>query len=281
MEDKLIVSGGSGQYTKYTLSVSGANYKDIHVFKTMDGQSIAPMVSASLIALENMNPTGISAANVLAKTNAGMYNANEKEFYGIYYLGQGKPLYVNGKKYYTPPEPSSNENEDYTNPKFWPSFCVKTDGTAMIRWFTSPAQISAAMKASDCIIAAAHPIIFGGKNIFMERVMDGAANGNRYVLYDSDEKNVPQRFQHYVGVPFTNKARTMLGHVQGSKGVYVMVCARALTLRNGAKVMKLLGCDYAVALDGGSPSQMRVKGVGEVVGGNHDKIFTGVCAYKT
>lgn len=271
MADELIRTGGSGQYTKYKLSVPGAEYENIHVFQTKSGQSIAPMVSSTLKQLQAMNPTGISSSKVLAKTNAGMYDAKEKEFYGIYYQ-KDTFLYIDGKSVGKAPASS----DAYTDPRYWPSFCVKTNGKANIRWFTSQAQLQVAMDNCLCIISAVQPLIFDSKNIFEEDVKDGVDNGNKYLLYNKAGEDAPQRFL-YVGVPFTNKARTMLGHV--ADGSYVMVCAKALTLRNGAKVMKKLNCDYAVALDGGSPSQMRVKDLGEVTTGSHDALYTGVCAY--
>lgn len=269
----------NGQYRRCTLVLdNSAKYDYIHVFETKPkAQSIAPMVSTAAVALGNLNPTGISSGKVIAKTNAGMYHLKNKEFYGIYYLG-GTNLYINGTKFTSAPASSTA----YTDGRFWPSFCVKKDGTANIRWFSSQAKLKAAMDASTGIISSAQALVFRGSNVFETATYDGETNS--MLIYDGRNYDNKQRYMN-VGRPTTNDERTMLGHKAGSDGIYFMVCAKGLTIPNCAKVMKLLGCDYAVALDGGSPSQMRIKNGygadGEVTSGRHDDLFTGVCAYLT
>lgn len=288
MHTKLILKGANnmayletneqnGQYQKCTLVLSANERRgNIHVFKTRAGtQSIAPMVSTTAVALENMNPTGILASKVIAKTNAGMFDRRSKKFHGIYYLG-GTNLYINGEKFTSAPASSIA----YTDGRFWPSFCVKKDGTANIRWFSSQAKLKAAMEACKGIISSAQVLVFKGSNVFETPTYDGEAE--HMLIYDSRDYDYEQRYMD-VGTPTTNDARTMLGHVPGTSGIYYMVCAKALTIKNCAKVMKLLGCDYAVALDGGKPSQMRIKNGyganGEVTSGLHENLLTGVCAY--
>lgn len=272
----------SGQYSRYTLTLdNGANYKNIHVFQTKPAtQSIAPAVSKTQAEISNMNPSTVSAAKVIAKTNAGMFDKSNKEFYGIYYAGSGADIYVDGLPYKTVSEIDETLTNAFGYPRYWPSFCVKKDGTATIRWFNSKAKLQAAIPYCKCIIASVQPVVFNSMDVFESKVYDHETPS--YLICNKDDQNASQRFE-FVGLPFTNKERTLLGHIKGSNGAYVMVCSAGLTIPNAAKVMKLLNCDYAVAMDGGSPSQMRIKegygANGQVTSGNPDKNFAAVCAH--
>ena len=123
----------NGQYKKYTYTHGGASTTGVHVFTTQSGQSVAPAISTTKKPLSQLNPLSVSPSNVIAKTNGCMYEYYENKFYGFFYQGSGNPMYINGTKYTTLPTSSIM----YTDPKYFPSFCIKSDGTATIRWFSS------------------------------------------------------------------------------------------------------------------------------------------------
>ena len=78
--------------------------------------------------------------------------------------------------------------------------------------------------------------------------------------------------------------RCCFGHKAGSDGVYIMVCTDSYaSLHEMANLMKLLGCDYAVNLDGNGSVQMRIKdgygASGKVTSASGNLIYAGIAAY--
>ncbi len=266
------------QYKKYNYMYSGTTYNDIHVFTTLTTQGIAPAISTTRIELSDINPATVSANRVIAKINACMFSYSKPDFYGFFYQGSGYPMYINGTAYTSVPS-SSNM---YTDPKFWPSFCVKTDGTANIRWFGSSTELNTALRYCRYIIGACHPLVFNNICVFNEKVYDSEPSNSR-LIYDPDKIITDIRFNENIGTGSTVSAkRTLLGHKPN--GTYVMVCTdSSMNLKTAANMMQDLGCDYAVALDGGTPSQMRIKdgygANGKVTTGSGHTIITAVCAY--
>lgn len=138
----------NGQYKKYTYTHGGASTTGVHVFTTQSGQSVAPAISTTKKPLSQLNPLSVSPSNVIAKTNGCMYEYYENKFYGFFYQGSGNPMYINGTKYTTLPTSSIM----YTDPKYFPSFCIKSDGTATIRWFSSKDDAEMALQYCDYVI---------------------------------------------------------------------------------------------------------------------------------
>ena len=60
------------------------------------------------------------------------------------------------------------------------------------------------------------------------------------------------------------RPRTALGFNSESGKMYLVVVTSGITLTGMARVMKGLGCDYAMNLDGGGSTQMQVSGQGEL-----------------
>lgn len=265
------------QYKKYNYLYSGTTYNDIHVFTTLTTQGIAPAISTTKVALSTINPATVSSNNVIAKINACMFDYGTSNFYGFFYQGSGYSMYINGVAYTSVPGSSSM----YTDPKFWPSFCVKTDGTANIRWFGSSTALSTALPYCRYIIGSCHPLVFNSKCVFNERVYDSESTSK--LIYDPQKTITDIRFNEGIGTGSTGSAiRTLLGHKSG--GTYVMVCTdSSMNLKTAANMMQDLGCDYAIAMDGGTPSEMRIKdgygANGKVTAGSGHTLNTAVCAY--
>lgn len=268
------------QYKKYNYTYSGTSYSNIHVFATNSAQSIAPAISTSRVALSSINPATVSSNNVIAKINGCMFNYNSSDFYGFFYQGSGYPMYVEGDSYNNYTDiPSSSWL--YNDPKYYPSFCVKSDGSATIRWFSSSSELGTALQYCSYVIGSAHPLVYNSKCVFNESVQDSAG----VTIYSSTNNGT--RFNEGIGTgsSYTSE-RTLLGHIPyyGNAGTYIMVCADTpMLLETAANMMQDLGCDYAVAMDCGTPYEMRIKSGyganGKVTSGIGHTLNTAVCAY--
>lgn len=278
-------SNGQYKYGYYT-TTDGVIRNGIHVFTTLSksSQSLVPLISpTSKIELSTMNPNVAIAArtDVIARINGNVYSGGP---IGINYEGASGNLYVGATKYATPPAQSSYI---YSTVKYSPSFCVKTDGTAVIRWFESPSAMQAAMNASTCIIAGAHPLVFGDKCVTDLTVFDNEPSHT--LICDPTLQPSMQNFTRFdFGVvassPGSTALRTCLGHKSGTSGIYVLVCTdNGISLHDAANLMKVLGCDNAINLDGNGSVQMRIESgygaSGKVTTAIGSTVYAGIAAY--
>lgn len=268
-----------GQYTRYVYKHNGNSYRYIHVFRTKAGQTIAPGLSMSAKNLAEINPASSSPTKVIAKINGGMFDVKGSQFYGFFYQGANYPMYVDGKSYSRVSEIPDSAGI-FTSSKYWPSFCVKKDGTATIRWFANKSKLSAALPYCNCVIGSAHPMVYNGVSVLKVRQTDydGVLICNPSNLNDANA-----RFNGTLINPNEKTFRTLLGHTHGSNGIYVMVCAGSnMTLSVAADLMVDLGCEVAVNLDGGTSTQMRIKTgygpAGKVTPNYARDVFNAVCA---
>lgn len=170
-------------------------------------------------------------------------------------------------------------------PKYYPSFCVKTDGTAAIRWFKDKATLETALPYCKCIIPSVHVLVFNGKCVFNEKVYDSESPSLPIMDPNGTNTGIDVRYNPGIGSPGVDLIRTLLGHKSGNEGIYIMVSTDAImTCKAAANLMLDLGCDYAVNMDGNTPVQMRIKdGYGEnglVTSNPGVKLHTAVCAYE-
>lgn len=68
----------------------------------------------------------------------------------------------------------------------------------------------------------------------------------------------------------SSRQRSAIGYNSSSGKVFLVAVISNVTLTKMARIMKSLGCDYAMALDGGGSTQMYVKGSGELTGNNRN-----------
>lgn len=195
-------------------------------------------------------PTAVigSTANVMAKTNGNVmqYNNNTgTAFYGIYYVNN--ELYQNG----TSREPNAID----CGFRGFPCFCIKNDGSVVIRWFETNYKFRLALPYCESIIAGSAALVFDGQNVF-EGSVQSSDNHIIYNADDSEDSTCHYNSSNFAGTLSNNNARTFLGHK--SDGSFLMVVCESISILNGAKLMCDLGCDYAINLDGSTPSQMRV-----------------------
>ena len=167
----------NGQYKKGNFTdKDGSVYEGIHVFTTLNrrNQRIIPLVSTeNEVELSSMNPNSNIAqpSDVIAKINGNVFVSNSCPV-GFNYEGAGGNFYAGKWVYQAAPDLGSDNKSAYKNPKFSPSFCVKSNGDAIIRWFSSKEKLQIAMDACDCIIAGAHALVFDGKCVLDEEVYD-------------------------------------------------------------------------------------------------------------
>ena len=275
-------------YNKIYYTIGRTTFEPIHVFKTNpNSESIAPAVclTDSKKHLSEMNPpTAVigSTANVMAKTNGNVMASSGMSgdsFYGIYYVNS--KLYQDGKSCDT-----STVNCSFYG---YPCFCIKNDGSVVIRWFETNYKLSLALPYCESIIAGSAALVFDGQNVFEGSVQ----SFDNHIIYNEDDPEDPDchyRRKYHNKSETWDRARTFLGHK--SDGSFLMVVCENMTLFNGAKLMCDLDCDYAINLDGVGPSQMRVasgylnnvSGVsaGKVTTNGRDDTYygTAVVAYK-
>lgn len=276
---ELKILSTENQYIKYKYTYGGNDYI-IHTFLTRpkSSQSIAPAIYTTKTPLASMNPAPVAANKVICKINGCMYEYNKNQFYGFFYQGEGYPMYFNQTPYYSVPD----SHPMYSTRDYWPSFCVKKDGTATIRWFERAAKLRIAIAACRSIIGSVHPLVYNGACVMNQRVYDTEQSNT--LIYDPQGTITNVRFKSGAGYPFENHKRTLLGHLDGISGFYLMACAETpMTIKVAANFMQDINCDYAVALDGGSPSEMRIKDgygpSGKVTPGGGLSLHTAVCAY--
>lgn len=226
----------------------------IHIYETNPNTQkvgVGVCLDQQKKTLAQMQLLGVTASNIVAKINgntmAGYTQAGDS-FYGLAY-GNGE-LYWNGNSI-TSTDPSLKSLDSKKD--YFPSFCIRQNGTTGVRWPTYTAQpkipgssidsstVDATVKACNVIIASQHPL-----------VMDGVVYTNTSKL-DPYYKN---RFTSDRGYPTDSVARTVLG--QKSDKSFLLVCTEGMTLETAANMMKYLGCENAVNLDGSTASQMRV-----------------------
>lgn len=95
-------------------------------------------------------------------------------------------------------------------------------------------------------------LLYGGRVCVSE---DRIAAGVYYTNYDLWETTSGNIYG-------SSRARTAIGYDSATGNVYLCVVSTSITQTGLARVMKGLGCDYAMNLDGGSSSGMYVKGSG-------------------
>lgn len=266
------------QYKKYRYVYNQKTYNGIHVFTTTSNQSIAPAISTTKADLSTMNPVKVPANKVIAKINGCMMNYKNNKFFGFFYQGVNQKLYVEGVAYNSYTE-IPNDSWMFGQ-QYWPCFCVKKDGGAMIRWFKDHEEIGVALPYCDYIIASCHALVYDGICVYDSYIMDKNANEGIYI-YNIDRPGTGDRFNNDIDHSVRN--RTLLGHKPNN--TFVLVCTDdAVPVDVAARLMKDLECDYAVNMDGGTPSQMRIASgyglAGQVTASGGCAIHTAVCAYN-
>lgn len=264
------------QYKKCTYAYNGETTTGVHIFTTKSGQSVAPAISTEKKLLSDMNPLNVNGTKVIAKTNGCMFSYELSEFYGFFYQGAGNPMYINGVQYNSLPTSSIL----YNDPKYYPSFCIKSDGTATIRWFSSKSEAQLALQYCDYVIGACHPLVYDSKCVFNEDVREPDVLGGK-LIYNRNKPAASERYN--TGINQSKNRRTLLGHK--TDGTFVMVVTDGtMSMKNAANLMYDLKCDYAVNMDGGSPVEMRIASstygpAGKVSSGGGFNINTAVVAY--
>lgn len=95
-------------------------------------------------------------------------------------------------------------------------------------------------------------LLYGGRVCVSE---DRITTGVYYTNYDLWETTSGNIYG-------SSRARTAIGYDSSTGKIYLCVVSSNITLTGLARVMKGLGCDYAMNLDGGGSSGMYVKGSG-------------------
>ena len=282
---------------RYRGRLDGLIVDELHEYNNDSGQGdamaelfgTAKKVIGMTATLINGYSSGIF--HLLYRTSAQLMLTDGKPherpaLFNTEYEGEKGCLYISASVYNDHQAPAISYT--YAVPKYSPAFCVKSDGTATIRWFSSQNKMQNAINACDCIIAGAHAIVFDGKCTTDENVYDNeTGTDNHKLIYNTNGDQSATRWDASVVSSATadeTAKRCCFGHKAGSDGVYIMVCTDSYaSLHEMANLMKLLGCDYAVNLDGNGSVQMRIKdgygASGKVTSASGNLIYAGIAAY--
>lgn len=251
-------TGTLGDYLRtvsFTVTNGASNekktYSNIKIFRTTSSEMVTPCVrtNGNTQTLSDMNPNGISGKAVIAKTNAAPLGGGNS-FYGIYYVaGQ---LYISGYATSTAGIPTLPANT-------YPAFCLKKDGSVNIRWFKDGNDVAKALIHCRCIIGAAHPLVYKGLSVLEDDIVYDEYTDRRI----ADWNNLTNPNYHFNddicnGQAKIERPRTMFGYNPVQDKYYLVCTNSGMNLRVGAKLMHDLGCEFAVNMDGGSATQMRV-----------------------
>ncbi|HEY8462731.1 MAG TPA: phosphodiester glycosidase family protein [Bacillota bacterium] len=227
-------------------------------------ESIACVVDSSRKNLENFT---LKDKKIIAATNGSAFD-DEHSFLGIYWKKEGSETWLHGSKV-SGPNDSKIDAALRSDSHFFPSFCIKTDGSANIRWFNNCNELNVAVKYCDYIVPVCHPLVYEGDSVFESIKTD--TYDNRFKIapsWDELKKAAKEKKGKLDGYRFNDfilefsatvkKHRTLLGHKRN--GAYILVTTDPMNLRDAAKLMVDLDCDFAVNLDGGKSKQMRYNG---------------------
>ena len=105
------------------------------------------------------------------------------------------------------------------------------------------------------------PMLLYGGNVCVSE--DKIATGVYYTNYELWETTSGNIYG-------SSRPRSAVGYDSSTGKVFLVAVATNITLTRMARIMKGLGCDYAMALDGGGSTQMYVKGTGELTTNNRN-----------
>lgn len=105
------------------------------------------------------------------------------------------------------------------------------------------------------------PMLLYGGNVCVSE--DKIATGVYYTNYELWETTSGNIYG-------SSRNRSAVGFNSATGKVFLVAVTSNVTLTKMARIMKGLGCDYAMALDGGGSTQMYVKGTGELTGNSRN-----------
>lgn len=155
-----------------------------------------------------------------------------------------------------------------------PSLCINDDDSAKIHWISydklkdyNTITLQEAYSKYKTIISGQHCLVYKGQSVFESGNLIRSDEGIIIADYD-DIKNTNYHYNDVIGGRWakTRRARTLLGHTYDNS--FIVATAKGyndhtnnkiqygFTLQMAARMMCDLGCDFALNMDGGSPTQM-------------------------
>lgn len=202
----------------------------------------------------NAVDAGISAAKTIAKLNGATmhgWSTSGTSFFGWQYIQKNNKLYKHGAAVTT-------VVTGYFKKRDYPTLCIRNDGSATIRWFESPSELNGAIPYCKYMFGGPTALVYGSKSVFDNAVYDSASG--KLIYNSANEYDEDCQFNAGLCAASAGEKtakRSILGH--RANGTYLLVATDTdMSLRTAARMMKDLACDYAINLDGGPSTQMRV-----------------------
>lgn len=291
------------RYFKCSYTV-GKDTFTVHIIETdFTYTGIIPAVDKNRVNMSSLIPPAavMAKSKIIGRTNGNFMDTDKPSeatgekasFYGVFH--QYGVLNKDGHVGITLNDPSILYflGEGSTGwHRYSPALCIASNGSAKIHWFstkdTAPRMtIAKAIQQYQVIVSGQHCMVYGGKSVFDNIV--NSAEGKRI----ADWTNLANKEYHHNedvggGNSKRRRARTFFGHAPS--GHCFMVCVAGsedwgtapgagMDLKEGARLMLDLGCDYALNMDGGSPTQMEYKGVKKYSCQSGYPIGSAVCAF--
>ena len=136
-----------------------------------------------------------------------------------------------------------------------------TAGTYVYPQVTSSSGPGPAQSWSPQEALSTGPMLLYGGNVCVSE--DKIATGVYYTNYELWETTSGNIYG-------SSRSRSAMGYNATTGKLYLVAVTSSVTLTRMALIMKGLGCDYAMALDGGGSTQMYVKDKGELTGNNRN-----------
>ena len=103
-------------------------------------------------------------------------------------------------------------------------------------------------------------LLYGGNVCVSEDRIETGVYYTNYELWDTTAGNIYG----------SSRPRSAIGYDSATGKVYLVAVTSNITLTRFALIMKGLGCDYAMNLDGGGSTQMFIPGMGELTSNNRN-----------
>ena len=289
------IVNGWRRYT-YTRNIDNRAYA-VQIFRAWN---IAAAVSTTRRNANDIFPPTWLCPNehVACQTNGNYLDVNGTNFFhGIYFTRSGNNFQL-AKDGVINPNSTQLQAGLGEGQGGWfrysPSFCIRPDMSADIRWLSnqgggSRTTIAQARERYIRIIPGQHCLVHNSRPVFENQPV---FSWEGVTIADwNDLGNIWNHHNEAIG-GFTGDAerrRTLLGHVRSNNSFLMVVVEgnnssntggggfTGMDYRTAARMMADLGCDYAINLDGGSPTQMferRVRRYGDIFG-----VGSSICAF--
>lgn len=294
------------QRYRYTMTENGVSRSWwVHVFRAWN---IVPAVTRTnrreRVTSISPNPAWFPNNQITCRVNGNYFdNHGPVWFHGIYFTRFGDRTELAKDGVINPTDPAhlaANIGEGQGGWfRYSPSFCIAPNMTANIHWISHQGgnqriTLAQAQSRYNRIIPGMHCLVHNSRPVFDIRSYswEGVTIADWSRTLNSDGlHNIWNHHNHRLGSENCRRyrRRTLLGHVRSNNSFLMVVVegvddwgdhtGSGMDLRTASRFMFDMGCDYAINLDGGTPSQMYTGNTRRYGGPVGHPVGSTVCAF--